>query len=386
MAKQMVYFNATKQIDTVTIHYNEKLDGAFVQDVANTLKDIAQKMRRVDLKNPREFEAIQVYVYPSKKLFYRVFGEEIEKRFYRRKRSLEDMYVVQDAEGNIHIVSPRGMGQEKTDAFKKILVMKILGEYMEEREKQSAERLLKESMKPKAQEVEEPEELEEEEVEPEEEEQQVDEDEIEEQDEEELDEEELDEIIATELVLEQIDEEQEEQDEEEIEEEKDQEESKENKENTRTEAQEWLSAGWLAYVNGKLKKADDVKRFASNISKNGVKKLGQLSNAKIFENYNYSVEYACALVAFVVETYGMEKFTEFYKNPKDIKGVFGIPKFAFDNAFKAFVYSRYSAKEMKMEIDQREMKEVTEIHFAKSGGVDITSDKEIDAPEVKIKE
>ena len=374
MAKEMVYFNATKQIETITIHYNKKLDGTFVDDVERYIKEIAKKMSKVNLKEPKEFYSIQVFVYPSKQLFYKVFGGEIEKRFYSRKCSLEDLYVVRDSDGNIHIISPRGMDIEKVEALKKILVIKVLGEYMEDKEKQSAERLLKEAMKPKEEEIledeelEEPEELDEEEIE----------EELEDEESEELDEEELEEILETELVIEQIDK----QDEEELEE---SDKKEEKKENTKDEAKEWLNVGWFAYVRGKLKKEKDIKRFANNISKNGVKKLGQLSNTRLFENYNYSEEYACALVEYIIETYGMKKFIEFYENPKDIQGVFGVSKFIFNNQVKAFVYRRYTGKEMKMDIDQRDLNEITEIHFVKGGGADITSDKEINEPEIKEK-
>ena len=371
MAKEMVYFNMTKQIETITIHYNSKLDGAFVEDVSRHIKEIASKMSRVDLKNPREFESIQVFVYPSQKLFYKVFAGEIEKRFYSRRRSLEDLYVVRDAEGNIHIVSPRGMTAEKREAFKKILVMKVLGEYMDENEKQSAERLLKEAMKPKE---EEKEDIEEQDIEQEPE-QELDETEPEEleQEEEELEEEELEEIIETEHMIEQIDDE-----ELETEEEQD---TQTKKESSKDEAREWLHLGWLAFVKGKLKNEKDIKDFANNISKNGVKKLSKLSKTSLFQQYNYSEEYACAIVEYVVETYGMKKFVEFYENPKDIEGVFGISKFVFENKVKAYIYSKYTDKEMKMEMDQRDIPEITQIHFSKNGGADITADKELEAPE-----
>ena len=82
----------------------------------------------------------------------------------------------------------------------------------------------------------------------------------------------------------------------------------------------------------------------------------------------------------------MNKFIEFYENPKDIEGVFGTTKFRFNNDVKAFVYRRYSAKEMLMDMDEKGLDEVTKVHFAKGGGVDIVSDKEIEAPEIKIKE
>ena len=408
MAKQIIYFNATKQIETITIHYNNKLDGAFVDDVALNVKEIAKKMKGVDLKTPREYEQIKVFVYPSKQLFYKFFAGEIEKRFYARKRSLEDLYVVQDSAGNIHIVSPRGMGSEKTEAFKKILVMKILGQYMDEKQKISAERLLKEAMKPKEEEKEEQEEEEPEQEETEEQELDQDEEEIEPEIEEELedkeieelDEEELEEIIETELVMEQIDERQETQSTSEEKNESDGAQTK-SKITKRNEAQEWLSAGWFAYIKGKLQKEEDIKRFASNISKNGVKKLGQLSQSKWYEEYNYSDEYACAWVECIISTYGMKKFLEYYENPKDITRIFGVPKFIFETQVKSYIKEKYKGDEKVLRMtediqmdeiisdDSQEREqdesitEITALFFSSNGGVDIVSDKEIEAPEIQ---
>lgn len=403
----MVYFNATKQIETLTIHYNSKLDGSFVEEVVTTVKEVAKKMSKVNLKNPREFESIKVFVYPSKQLFYKVFAGEIEKRFYARRRSLEDLYVVQDAGGNIHIVSPRGMAEEKQEAFKKILVMKILGEYMEEKEKQSAEKLLKQSMKPKEKEEKQEDEKEKEHADEQELEQQDEEIELEpeeegigeqdeqdvEQEEEELDEEQVDEIIQTEHEMEEIDEEQAQTD--------TKQEEQDKKKTNRSEAQLWLSAGWFAYIRGKLKKEKDIKRFAENISKNGIKKLGQLSQGKWYESYNYSEEYACAWVECIISTYGMKKFVEYYENPKDIMRIFGVPKFIFESQLKAYIKEKYKDNEKalnvaqdikledivepKQEIEKEDAPifEITALHFAKNGGVDITTDKEIAEPEIQ---
>ncbi len=365
MAKKIVYFNSTKQIETLTIHYNDKLDGAFVEDVCRHIKEISKKMSGVNLKNPREFDAIQVFVYPSEKLFNQVFGGEIEKRFYSKKRSLEDLYVVQDAEGNIHIVSPRGKAQEKRDALKKILVMKVLGEYMDEKKKLEAEKILKVAMKPKEEEKEEEkieEDIAEEDIE-------ELEDEFEEEVEE-LDEEELEELIETEEIIDNV-EDIEKLDKEEIEE------KKEEISQSKKEARQWLDAGWFMYVRGRLKKKEDIEKFAENISKKGIKKLGDLKDTKVFESYNYSKEYACAMVEYIVENYGAKKFAEFYENPKDIEGVFGVSKYRFNGDLKAYIYSKYSSKEMKMEMDKRNVAEITKVHFTKSGGADIVTDKEM---------
>ena len=422
MAKQMVFFNATKQIETITIHYNDKLDGAFVDDVASKVKEIAKKMKGVDLKTPKEYESIKVFVYPSKALFYKVFAGEIEKRFYSRKRSLEDLYVVQDAGGNIHIVSPRGMASEKRDAFKKILVMKILGQYMDEKQKQNAQTLLKQAMKPKEdekekagkddKEVEEQPELEDNleqqtEIDQDEpiEELESDEglqseiEEAEQDSQQPLDDAELEEIIETELAMEQIDEKQEQN--QFISEQPSAIDEKQVKQAKCSDAQEWLSAGWFAYIRGKLKREQDIKKFANNISKKGVKKLGQLSKSKWYQEYNYSEEYACAWVECIISTYGMKKFLEYYESPKDIKRIFGIPKFVFESQVKAYIKEKYKNNQKvlnitedtqmeqiigdeKQEVEKAQpISKITALHFSKNGGVDIISEKEIAEPAEK---
>lgn len=372
MAKQIIYFNKTKQIDTLTIHYNEKLDGAFVDNVCLHIKEISKKMSGVSLKNPRDYEAIQVFVYPSYKMFNQVFGGEIEKRFYSKKRSLEDLYVVQDSEGNIHILSPRGKTQDKRDAFTKILVMKVLGEYMDEEKKKNAEKMLKAAMMPKEKES-----MEEDEQELDEEKEDLDIEEVEDEidEKEELTEEELDELIDAEEELEQI----EDDDEDKIEEVDDTKVEQEEKEipQSKNETRSWLDVGWFMYVKGKLKRKEDVKKFAENISKKGIKKLGDLKDTKVFENYDYSKEYACAMVEYIIDTYGVKKFVEFYENPKEIEKTFGISKYRFNSNFKAYVYSKYSLKEMKMEMDQRNIEEITKIHLTNSGGAEIDTDTRI---------
>jgi len=345
MAKQMVYFNATKQIETVTIHYNSKLDGAFVEDVCNYIKEIAKKMSRVDLKNPRDYETIKVFVYPSVKMFNQIFGGVIEKRYYNRKRSLEDFYVVQDGDGNIHIASPRGKSVEKVEALKKILVMKVLGEYMDEKDKQMADKMLKASMMKKKEEerkkeLEEQQELEEQE-------------EIEEEVEEELEEEEPE-------INEDVEDTEKEEQEGEI--------------PTKVlEARQWLSVGWMDYLSGRLSTEKQVKYFAEHISKNGVKKLGKLKDTSWYENYNYSREFATAIVEYVIVTYGSKKFAEFYENPTDYKHVFGTTKLRFDQEAKAYIYSKYGPSRMKEEIEDRGVEEITQISLDNSGGASITT-------------
>jgi len=372
MAKQMLYFNATKQIETVTIHYNQKIDGTFVEDVCKYIKEISKKMTKINLKQPREYESIKVFVYPSVKMFNQIFGGVIEKRYYNRRRSLEDFYVVQDSEGNIHIASPRGKSQEKVEALKKILVMKVLGEYMDEKDKQMADKMLKASMMKKQKDEEEKEkEQEQEEIEEEidEEEQELDEEDIEEleEEEQELDEEELEQLIETENQLAEIEEK-------DVDEKEEQEEEQVGEIPTKVvEAREWLSVGWMDYLSGRLSKEKYVKYFADHISKNGVKKLGKLKDSDWYERYNYSREYAAAIVDYVIATYGTKKLVEFYENPTDYKHVFGTTKLRFEQEAKAYIYSKYGPARMQEEIEERDVDEVMHVSLDNNGGAAITT-------------
>lgn len=372
MEKKMVYFNATKKIETITIHYNDKLDGTFVEDVCNYIKDISKKMKKINLKEPREHEEITVFVYPSVKLFNQVFSGVIEKRYYNKKRSLEDFYVVEDEDGNIHIASPRGKSQEKVEALKRILVMKVLGEYMDEKDKQMAEKMLKASMlkeKENEKEDEEQEEIEED----------VEEENFEEQ--EEIEEEEIDELVEAENELAEIDEQEgleESEDELQKEDEIEQEETvgKQDDEGIPSktiEARQWLSIGWMGFLKGKLSDEKRARYFAENISKSGVKKLGKLSDSKWYSKYNYSKEYAMAIVEYIVATYGVKKFIKFYEEPTDYKHIFGTTKLRFEQEAKAYIYSRYSASKMKEKIEEKEDYEVTEVAISNGGRVEMNS-------------
>lgn len=383
--KQMVYFNAVRQIETITIKYNDRLDGAFVDDVCTYIKEISKKMPRIDLKNPRDYYTITVFVYPSVKMFNQVFNGVIEKRYYQKRRSLEDLYVVKDGEGNIHIASPRGRGTEQSETFKRILVMNVLGEYMNEQDQQTANRMLKASMMKKK----EQEEVEQEEVEP------IDEEEIEETEElaeeiedEEVSEEEMDELIMLEDEMADIDEA-----EGTLEIEIDEEEQHEVSDDdivpgNVVEARQWLSLGWMDYLSGKLNSEKEVRYFAEHISKNGVKKLGNLRDTGWYESYNYSREYSAAIVEYIVATYGAGTFRKFYENPTDYEHILGVNKRTFEARAKAYIYGKYGPNRMKEEMEQKNDDElsVTEVRIDKNGGATMTELKvpKIEAPELEI--
>lgn len=367
--KQMVYFNAIRKIETITIKYNDKLDGAFVDDVCTYIKEVSSKMSRVDLKNPREYYEITVFVYPSVKMFNEVFNGVIEKRYYQRRRSLEDLYVVKDGEGNIHIASPRGRGTAQSETFKRILVMNVLGEYMTEEDKNTANKMLRASMMKKK------EENEQEEVEPVPEEEIEDTEEIaEEIEDEEVSEEEMDELIMLEDEMADIDEAEGTLDEDDGDEEVHEVSEDDMVPHNVVEARQWLSLGWMGHLSGRLNSEKEVKYFAEHISKNGVKKLGKLKDTGWYEKYNYSQEYSIAIVEYVVETYGAKKFRAFYENPSDYEGVFGVNKHTFEARVKAYIYGKFGPSRMKEEIEEKKDEElsVTEIRLRKDGKASIT--------------
>ncbi len=362
--KQMVYFNAVRQIETITIKYNDKLDGDFVDDVCTYIKEVSKKMPRVDLKNPREVYTVTVFVYPSVKMFNQIFNGVIEKRYYQRRRSLQDLYVVRDEGGNIHIASPRGRGTEQAEAFKRILVMNVLGEYMNEQDKQTADRMLRASMvkKKEEQEIEEVEEPVEEEIEPEV------------VEEEEVSEEEMDELIMLEDEMADIDAEEgtldadvEEDDVHEISEE-------DIVPGSVVQARQWLSLGWMGYLSGRLNSEKEVRYFAEHISANGVKKLGKLKDTGWYERYNYSQEYSIAIVEYIVSTYGVRTFKKFYEDPTDYEHTLGTNKKAFEARVKAYIYGKYGPNRMKEEVEEKADEElsVTEVRMDRNGGATIT--------------
>ena len=104
----------------------------------------------------------------------------------------------------------------------------------------------------------------------------------------------------------------------------------------------------------------------------------------------------------------LKKYVEFYNEPKDIKKIFGVPKFVFDAQFKAYVKEKYKDEEKMQNIMEdkkldevvpefKEIKEpeqekgqviqeLTEIHFTKSGGAEINEPKleNLDEPQIKM--
>lgn len=384
---KMKMFTATKQIESITIHYNEKLDGGFVRQLEEYIVRVAKKMKGVDLKSPKEVKMVNVFIHPDPKMFNRMFNSAIEKRYYNGHRGMEDMYIIRDEEGNIHMASPRGKSATKVDTLSKILVVKILGEYMEESQKQKIQTVTREVYREKEIKVKrEKEQKEKEEHEKKEAEEKEREEEEEKQrlEEEEKEKERLEEEARFEAELE------EERLRQEEEEKQREQEELDNMITTQKDIEEviaeeekelplWIVFGWQGYVKGKLKTVSSIEKFSKYMNRKGYVKAKNVTEEA-------DQEYAVIQVKYIIETYGFKKFKEVLRNPDNIYEILHTSKYNFERAVKAYTFKNYSEGEMKLEIDkaQNEGKftDITIICEASDGSYILPEDNEIK----KIKE
>ena len=361
---KMKIFTATKQIESITIHYNERLDGSFVRQLEEYIVRVAKKISGVDLKSPKEVKTVNVFIYPDSRMFNRIFNSAIEKRWNNGHRGMEDMYIVRDDEGNIHMASPRGKSTTKVDALSKILVVKILGEYMDENKKHEIQNVTRAVYKDKEAKLEkakkeaeekEKEEAEEREREEEEERQRAEE---EEREKEEREQEEA--RLEAELEDERL--RQEEEERQRAEEEKPEllEVEKEILQEEK-ELPTWLVIGWQGYFSGQLKKVSDKDNFAKYMEWRGY-----IKPSKVTESVDQ--EFAVAQVEYIIETYGMENFKKILANPDEMYKTLNVSKFNFDRAVKTHIFKNYNEPEKKIEIDKYQ----TQKELRKEQGFEVT--------------
>lgn len=327
---EQIFHTEPKRIGMIEI-YSNPMDKNTVKDIEKVVKSIAKSFH-INLDNIPSGEVLRIYIYPTSRVFFSIFGSELERKGRRRlNKGKEEMYFIV-AEGEIHMVSPRGVANSYTDMIK-ILVKDILEEYELEEKYKKAEGKVKEELEPEEveEEIEEQKELEEEE-------------ELEFEDvEEEPDLDEQEEITVEDI--EEIDEKIEE-----IKKVKD--------------VPEWLDLGWIMYKRGILKSSKAGEDYAEFIKEKGVTSQSKISSKQsVMADYNYSSESAAAIVEYIVENYGVKKILELFENP-DIKDVLGISKGRFSRECKQSIKKRYvSAKlnevkeELKLEDKEEKIKE-----------------------------
>lgn len=411
---KMKLFTATKQIESITIHYNEKLDGGFVRQLEEYIVRVAKKLSGVNLKAPKEVNKVNVFIHPDPRLFNRMFNSAIEKRYYNGHRGMEDMYIIRTDDGNIHMASPRGKSATKVDTLSKLLVVKILGEYMEENQKQKIQTVTREVYREKevkAKKEQEQKEKEEREKKEAEEKEREEEEERQRLEEEEKEKERLEEEARLEAELE---EERLRQEEEEAEKERLEQEERERQEQEelynlidtqqgieKIVAEEekelplWIIFGWQGYVKGKLNTKSKIEKFSEYMNRKGYVKPKNVTEES-------EQEYAIAQVEYIIEEYGFKKFKEILLDPDRMYEILHVKKHEFEKAVKIYTMQKYNLKpetefkledarvcdigEMTIEADKKTMSghitEVTIIREAADGNYILPEDNEIK----KIKE
>lgn len=320
---EQIFHTEPKVIGMIEI-YSNPMDRKTVQDIEKVIKEISKSLR-VNLDNIPSGEVLRVYIYPTKRVFYSIFGSDIEKNARRKfNRTEEDMLFVV-GEGEIHMVSPRAAGSSYTNMIK-ILVKDILSEYELDEKIKKAQEKVSENLDPK--EEPEEEEIDEEELEEEE----LDEEELEEP----VDEDTLNEIEEVDSQIEKI---------------------KEDNENS---IPEWLDLGWIMYKRQILGTAKNKEDFANFIKEKGVVSQKKISGKQsVMGDYNYSNESAAAIIEYIVENYGVRKIVDLFENP-DVEKVLGISKAKFSRECKASIKKRYVSSKLK-ELDVQEKQSVEKI-------------------------
>lgn len=352
MAKE---FQLVKKIESITIHYDIS-DKGFVDNLEKYIKKLttdAKGRSRISLEEPNEYDSIHVFIYASVAHFKKIFGQIIasrhEHKFLTQKLSDEDLYIVQDNDGNIHIASPKGKNVDKITA---ILTVKILSEYLDEKQsieiKKNITSILRTERLKKEKEERTKKEKEAEEAEKEkqeEEEKAKEEAEAEEEKEDSEDDVDIDEFIDTEQEIEEIVSDEEKQ------------------------IPIWMVWGWQSYVKGKLKKRDDIKKFAEYMGRKGIIKLRKID--KIYEE-----EFAVAGVSYIIDTYGLKMFKKIVASPDDMLKFLNTTQYKFDREVKAYTYSKYSIEEEKMEMDKKGAKNITKIEISSDGSFNMIESNE----------
>lgn len=303
---EQIFHTEPKVIGMIEI-YSNPMDRATVKDIEKVVKSIAKNLK-VNLDNIPSGETLRVYIYPTKRVFYSIFGNEVEQNIRRtRSRSQESMLFVV-GEGEIHMVSPRAVGSSYTNVIS-ILVKNILEEYEQEEKIRKAQEKVKDELEPEEEVIEENEE-------------ELDEDELDEEDIDdlELDEENEEEISEIEAIDEEI------------------EKIRAEKAN---DIPEWLDLGWIMYKRGILKSAKNKADYAEFISKKGVTSQNKIAQStSVMADYNYASESASAIVEYIVESYGVRKILELFENP-NVEQTLGISKAKFSRECKEKIKKRY---------------------------------------------
>ncbi|MDD2627707.1 MAG: hypothetical protein PHR25_01355 [Clostridia bacterium] len=299
------------------------------EEIVKTIEEMAKSLK-IKLDNIPSGETVNIFLYPTASIFYKLFRGEVEKKTIGRLGSVETLILA--TEGEIHVVAPN-YGNKIT--ILSVLIKEILKQYELEEKTQSAQKKVKNILTEKEEIINETEE-ELEEIE----ENEIEENEIEE---------ELEEIEEIEKV----------------------------KEKAGEEIPTWLSLGWHAFKLEKLNKTKSRENFAMHIENKGLGGLkGITGDSKIGLDYNYDIETGAAIIEYIINTYGARKVLDLFWNP-NIKETLGEPEAKFWKECKDGIKNNY-----KMILKQKYFEEAKK-EFVKKGVVDAMKQRIEEKLEIK---
>lgn len=325
---EQIFHTAPKKIGMIEI-YSNPMDRKTVQDIEKVIKSIAKNLK-VNLDNIPSGETLRVFIYPTKRVFYSIFGNEVEQKMRRTISRTQETMLFVVGENEIHMVSPRVTGSSYADIIG-ILVKDILEEYGLESKVRKAKEQVKSELEPEEEVIEE----EEEEI-----------DEPEEELEDEDYEEELEELDESELSdsIEEIDYQIEIQ--------------KEKDENS---IPEWLELGWIMYRRGILNSDKNRQDYAEFIAKKGVTKQNKITQkSSVMADYNFASESSAAIIEYIVLNYGVRRIFDLVGEPS-IEKTLRISESKFKREYTAWIKKRYVIEKLEKNLEEKKKEESNKI-------------------------
>ncbi len=322
---EQIFHTEPKKIGMIEI-YSNPMDRATVKDIEKVIKSIAKNLK-VNLDNIPSGETLRVYIYPTKRVFYSMFGNEVEQNMRRTRSRTQETMLFVVGESEIHMVSPKVTGNSYTDIIG-ILVKDILEEYGLESKVKKAKEKVKEEL--------EPEEI-------------IEEDEeIEEQEEELTDEdyeEEIEELDESELsdTIEEIDYQMEIQ-------------------KDKNSIPEWLELGWIMYRRGILNSDKNKQDYAEFIQKKGVTSQNKISQKSfVMSDYNFASESSAAIIEYIVKNYGVRRVFDLVGEP-NIEKTLRISEGKFKREYTAWIKKMYVVSKLDKKLEKEKQEKSNNPH------------------------
>lgn len=307
-------FPDTLKYGNVIFHYSKGLNASFVNKVKGDIDLVKKKMvsiKGVKLTDIDKLEPIHIYVYPNIKTFRQALGSALQQietaqMHYMKSKSIETNYIIQDDEGNIHLVLPDGRSLEVLDNFSAEIVAKVYSSYvsLNEPKRNELRNTVRSYVKANTKKIKEEQAKQNEEKE----------------------EAEVVEEIEDEEVLEELEETTDELDE-------------IQKDNN---VPEWLIIGWEGYVKSTLNNDNIRRKFSQYLTEKKMTSPSKLNKSTLKSSEVFDREIAIVTVEYICNTYGNKTYLKFCNDYTNYK-IFGenMTKHKFNDEVKAYIKANY---------------------------------------------